>query len=388
MSVRRLEQHVLIRWAGLFTWACAGIPLAIVPFYYGENLDLYNYSYWVSAHAAFGLAYWVIARSLGRMVLGPATVVVLLAVMTAAALSVSLASESGLGGILILIISGLLPWVATPRLGAAWLVAMNLGLVPVFATLPDSSWLTSLLYFGLYLGYSSFTFVLSLVARREADSRAELRQLNSELRATRELLAESSRIAERVRIARDLHDVVGHHLTALSLNLETATHLVDGKALEHVERCRSLAKLLLTDVREVVGQMREGDELNLSEALKRLVEGLPAPAVHLNLPEDFAVRDPRRAQVIMRCVQEIITNTVRHARARNLWIDFEEAPDGLTLSARDDGHGGDAGMSPGHGLTGMSERLAQLGGRLNWETGDGRGFRLRAWLPAESGAYD
>lgn len=383
MTARRIEQHVLIRWAGLFTWACVAIPLVMVPFYYGERLDLVNYSLWVTAHAAFGVAYWVIARSLGRVDLGRATVVLLLVVMTAGALVVSHASESGLGGILILIVSGLLPWVASPRFGAAWLVAMNLGLVPVFATLSNSSWLTSLLYFGIYLGYSSFTFVLSLVARRETDSRAELRQLNSELRATRELLAESSRIAERVRIARDLHDVVGHHLTALSLNLETATHLTDGKAREYVERSRSLAKLLLTDVREVVGQMRQGDALNLSEALHRLVEGLPAPEVHLNLPENFAVKDPQRAQVIMRCVQEIITNAVRHARARNLWIDFEEGPDGLTLSARDDGRGGSGEVAAGHGLTGMGERLTLLGGRLDWETGDGRGFRLQAWLPAE-----
>lgn len=384
MTARRIEQHELIRWAGLFTWACVAIPLVMVPFYYGERLDLYNYSIWVSAHAAFGAAYWIIARSLGRMGLGRVAVVLLLLVMTGAALAVSHASESGLGGILILIISGLLPWVATPRFGAAWLVAMNLGLVPVFATLPDSSWLTALLYCGLYLGYSSFTFVLSLVARREADSRAELRQLNSELRATRELLAESSRIAERVRIARDLHDVVGHHLTALSLNLETATHLVDGKARDCVERSRSLAKLLLTDVREVVGQMRQGDSLNLSEALQRLVEGLPEPNVHLDLPENFAVKDPQRAQVILRCVQEIITNAVRHAKARNLWIDFEEGPEGLTLSARDDGRGGAVDVAAGHGLTGMGERLAQLGGRLNWESGAGQGFRLQAWLPAEA----
>ncbi len=386
MTGRRIEQHVLIRWAGLFTWACAGIPLVMVPFYYGERLDLYNYAFWMGAHAAFGGAYWVIARHLGRMALGRVTIVSLLLVMTAAALAVSQASESGLGGILILIISGLLPWVTTPRFGAVWLVAMNLGLVPVFATLPDSSWFTALIYCGLYLGYSSFTFVLSLVARREADSRAELRQLNSELRATRELLAESSRIAERVRIARDLHDVVGHHLTALSLNLETATHLVDGKARDYVERSRSLAKLLLTDVREVVGQMRQGDALNLSEALHRLVEGLPAPEVHLNLPENFAVKDPRRAQVIMRCVQEIITNAVRHARARNLWIDFREGTDGLTLSARDDGRGGGTAVSAGHGLTGMHERLSQLGGRLHWESGDGpgHGFRVEAWLPVEA----
>lgn len=384
MTERRIEQHELIRWAGLFTWACVAIPLVMVPFYYGDRLDLWNYSLWVAAHAAFGIAYWPLARSLGDVSLRWTVIVMLLLIMTAAALVVSHASESGLGGILILIISGLLPWVLPTVSGAWWLVGMNLSLAPIFATMPESSLLSALLYCAIYLGYSSFTFVLSLVARREADSRAELRQLNSELRATRELLAESSRIAERVRIARDLHDVVGHHLTALSLNLETASHLAEGKAKDYVERSQSLAKLLLSDVREVVGQMRQqGDELNLSQAIRRLAEGLPTPRVHLDMPEHFAVKDPQRAQVIMRCVQEIITNTVRHARARNLWIRFEECPDGLTLSARDDGRGTPE-LSPGHGLTGMRERLKQLGGRLKWESERGRGFRLEAWLPGES----
>lgn len=384
MNTRRIEQHELIRWAGLFTWGCVAIPLVMVPFYYGELLDLRNYSIWVAAHLSFGAAYWPLARSLGRLTLSRVTVLALLAVLTGAALVVSQASESGLGGILILIVSGLLPWVLPMRLGAAWLVGMNLGLAPIFATMPESSVLSALLYCAIYLGYSSFTFVLSLVARREADSRDELRQLNSELRATRELLAESSRIAERVRIARDLHDVVGHHLTALSLNLETASHLSEGKAKEYVDRSQSLARLLLTDVREVVGQMRQqGDELNLSQALRRLVEGLPAPQVHLELPDQFTVKDPQRAQVIMRCVQEMVTNAVRHARARNLWIRFEEGPEGMVIDARDDGRG-TSEVSPGNGLQGMRERLRQLGGKLSWESASGRGFKLHAWLPGEA----
>jgi signal transduction histidine kinase len=67
------------------------------------------------------------------------------------------------------------------------------------------------------------------------------RRLNSELRATRALLAESSRIAERMRIARDLHDLIGHHLTALSLNLEVASHLTNEAAGAHVRKAQSTA---------------------------------------------------------------------------------------------------------------------------------------------------
>ncbi len=71
------------------------------------------------------------------------------------------------------------------------------------------------------------------------------------------MLTESSRIAERMRISRELHDLVGHHLTALSLNLEVANHLVGGAAQEHVRQAQTVARLLLTDVREAVSQLRE-----------------------------------------------------------------------------------------------------------------------------------
>lgn len=380
--IKPISPTRLIRWAGLFTWACVGIPLVIAPFYFGEQLDLANYLVWLSAHLVFGAAFWLTSRS-PQQTAGPGKLAVL-ALMTLSALAVSHASQSGLGGILVLVVSGVLPWALPVRAGMAWLVAQNVALAVVIGLLPDTSLLSAVLYWGLFLGFSSFAFVTSLVAQREADARVELRKLNSELRATRELLAESTRMAERVRIARELHDLVGHHLTALSLNLETASHLVDERSREYVDRAQSLARLLLSDVREVVGQIRRGDELDLTQALRSLVSDLPSPAVHLDMPEHFTVQDPQRAQVILRCVQEIITNTVRHSGAGNLWIKFDQGPDGLRVSARDDGRGAES-VKPGHGLTGMGERLQHLGGRLSWESGRGKGFRLDAWLPLEEG---
>ncbi|MDE2083224.1 MAG: sensor histidine kinase, partial [Xanthomonadaceae bacterium] len=244
-------------------------------------------------------------------------------------------------------------------------------------------WLDALLQSGLYIGFYGFTFVTSLVARQQADSREEQRRLNSELRATRTLLTESSRIGERMRISRELHDLVGHHLTALSLNLEVASHLVSGNAQEHVRQAQSVAKLLLSDVREVVSQLREDDAIDLTEALKTLVEGVPGLTIHLNLPPRFAVDDPRRAQVLLRCAQEIITNTLRHANARNLWLRFERDGAELAIHARDDGRGAGE-LRQGNGLTGMRERLAQIGGRLDITTARDSGFTLDAWLPLES----
>jgi signal transduction histidine kinase len=265
-----------------------------------------------------------------------------------------------------------------------WVSLQSFTLMPVFVYWADYTIFGALIQSTLYLGFSVFTYVTSLVAKQQTDSREEQRRLNSELRATRTLLTESSRIAERVRISRELHDLVGHHLTALSLNLEVASHLVSGTAQEHVRQAQTVAKLLLSDVREVVSQLREDDNLDLTAALKTLTEGVPGLSIHLDLPPRFAVDDPLRAQVLLRCAQEIITNTVRHAQARNLWLRCERTDaNELAIHARDDGRGSNA-IKQGNGLTGMRERLAQIGGRLDITTARDQGFALDAWLPLEA----
>src|SRR5690606_38033729 len=268
---------------------------------------------------------------------------------------------TGLGGILLLVSAGVLPWLLPPALGLGWLVAQNLILVPVFAVHEDYTLLQAFLQVGLYFGYSSFTFVTSLVAKRQAEAREEQRRLNAELRATRALLAESSRATERVRISRELHDLLGHHLTALSLNLEVAVHRTEGEARAHVRQAQSLTRLLLTDVREVVSELRKDVAIDLSEALARLVEGVPGVRVHVDLPGDFAVHDAERAQVLLRVAQEILTNAVRHGKAHNLWLRFARRDDGqVEIRAEDDGVGC-AMPEAGNGLTGMAERLRRHG---------------------------
>jgi signal transduction histidine kinase len=152
------------------------------------------------------------------------------------------------------------------------------------------------------------------------------------------------------------------------------------EAKEHVEKARSLTKLLLSDVREVVSSMREGNTLDLAGALDALVKDIPKPKIHLSLPEDLGIDEVARAQVILRCVQEIITNTVKHAGAKNLWIELERTSGGIKVHARDDGKGSKE-VQAGHGLSGMRERLEGLGGKLQVSSSPGQGFALDAWVP-------
>ena len=381
----------LLRYASLFTYACVGIPLLQYDTVVADMLDRgrpgYFYDLWLGTYLAFGLVYWFLTHDMGsRNASGLRRLVQVasLLLLNLLAIAVGWLSQSALCALLLVVVSVALPWILSQRVGFAWMILQNFSLLPLFASWPGYSLSTAAWQAIMYLGISAPTFVTSLIAKQQAEAREDQRRLNAELRATRALLAESSRLGERMRISRELHDLVGHHLTALSLNLEVASHLVSGQAHEHVRQAQSVARLLLTDVREVVSQLREDDSIDLTAALEALTEGVPGLNIHLELPPRFTVDDPRRAQLLLRCAQEIITNAVRHANARNLWLKFERTEDRrLTIHARDDGRGA-VRLDPGNGLTGMRERLAQFGGQLDIVTSRDQGFSLDAWLPLEA----
>jgi signal transduction histidine kinase len=371
----------LLRYAGLVTWLCAAIPLVLMPFWYTEPLDMEHYLAWWILHLVFGFTYWNEVRSLPIRTSLPHRLLTV-SVLTVSALGVSVMAATALGGILLLIVAGLLPWILPMSLALGWLAGQSLLLAAVLNNIPDIAVGDAALAGGLFFGISLFAFMTGIVALRQNAARDELRKVNYELRATQALLADNTRIAERVRIARELHDLVGHHLTALTLNLEVATHLVEGKALEHVQQARTLAKLLLADVREAVSELREDDKVDVAAALSTLMAGTPEPKIHLDLPSELALTDPPRALVLLRCAQEMLTNCVRHAQADNLWLSLMQDEQGVALTARDDGQGADH-VEAGNGLRGMRERLRQLGGALEIDTKPGAGFMLRAWLPLE-----
>ncbi|MDC8011856.1 sensor histidine kinase [Tahibacter soli] len=386
MPISQFNHIRLLRYAGLFTYLCVGVPLLRYNTLLDEMFERQRppayLVYWLLCYLVFGVVYWLLTHRLGSARVSPLKIA-LLAVVVAAAVAVGWFSQSGLSALLLVVVAGLLPWILPLRVAMIWAILQNYLLVPGFASIPGWTVTEALLQASMYLGLSVMTFFTSVVAKQQAEARDEQRRLNSELRATRALLAESSRIAERLRIARELHDLVGHHLTALSLNLEVASHLVHQPAQEHVRKAQSVAKLLLTDVREVVSQMREDDAIDLTQALQTLIEGVPQLDIRLELPPRFSVDDPRRAQVLLRCAQEIITNTVRHSGADTLWLRFELADGTAVIRSRDDGRGAE-GLKPGNGLSGMRERLAQFGGRLDINTARDQGFALNAWLPLET----
>ena len=385
MAITNFDHKRLLRVTGLFAYLCDGIPLFTR--WATERLDLLhrpNFALLLCLffYLIFGVLYLLVTNNLGTRTRVGARLCGLL-LMTAAAALVGWYSHSGLSAILLVVVSVILPWVVPFWIGVAWMVLQAVCLTGLFATFPELKYSITLAFLQacIYTAFSALVFVVSTVASQQAEEREVQRRLISELRATRALLAESTRIAERMRIARELHDVIGHHLTALSLNLEVASHLSNESSAVHVRKAQSTARLLLADVREAVSELRQDDAIDLTQALQSLIDGVPSLHVHLTIPPRFSVEDPRRAQVLLRCVQEIITNTARHAGARNLWLAFTyEEETLLSLCARDDGRG-TSDITPGNGLAGMRERLAEFGGSVMIESEVGQGFALGIRLP-------
>ena len=389
--LNRLNHSRLLRYAGLFTWAMVGFPLlslTIQPL--GDDLGIaeeavgalrVGWTIW-ALYFSFGLSYSWVTRNLGARRANLFDYA-LLVVLTGTAIAISYYSGSGLGSILLMVVACVLPWLLPMPVGVAWLVLSQFVVVPVYVRGLDFTWPEALMQSALYAGFCAFVFVTSLVARQQAQAREEQRRLNAELRATRVLLAESARVNERTRISRELHDLLGHHLTALSLKLEVAGHLSVGRVKEHVQQAHTLARLLLTDVREAVSHLRDGGAIDLEAALRPLAENVPSLQIHMDIESPLTMDDPERAHVLLRCTQEVITNAVRHAAARNLWIRAHREEAMIAMTARDDGRGADAFVA-GNGLRGMRERLAQYGGHLEIKTRPQEGFCLHLMLPASA----
>ncbi|WP_020573105.1 sensor histidine kinase [Actinopolymorpha alba] len=258
------------------------------------------------------------------------------------------------------------------------LTAANVAIIAVAALLREANLTSFLLVPSLY-GMLQVMIVLSTWSeQREKHATAQLALAHTRLRSASVLLAESSQARERLRIARELHDLLGHKLTALALELETATHQSTPPATEHVTRARQLAKELLTDVRATVSELRSRPP-ELRAALDTLVADIPRPRVHVRV-HDAVELDEQAITTLIRCAQEVITNAIRHSEAENLWIDIDESPDHqIVLNARDDGCGASL-LKLGNGLTGLRERIEQLGGTVAFDTREG--FAVRAQIPS------
>jgi signal transduction histidine kinase len=234
----------------------------------------------------------------------------------------------------------------------------------------------------VFLGFQCFAASSSLARIRAREAKKALEVTNLQLKSAQSLLAQQGKNQERLRIARDLHDGIGHKLTALSLKLEHARHTVDVPVQPLISEFKMEVADTLQQLRETVLQIRSSQRLSLAEVVKAVQDILPS-SVTLTWPEDLGVEDINLAEQLAFCIQEGISNALRHGQATRIDITQRRtgAPEIVVI---DNGHGGSA-QAASNGLTGMNERLAAFGGSATLsKNASGRGMQLRLQFAAQT----
>ena len=346
---------------GIAVWLMVGAPIL-----FGGSYSAARLAGWAAAYVAFLALFFIGLRRWKLLAIAGQAICVVVLVLTLC---------DGFEGALLVLGALQLGGLVSRRRGLLWIAAQSAALAGTVAY----HWTprAALLLAPPYLAFQLLAFFVADVLAREAQAREELR-------AAQARLAETTRLGERLRISRELHDALGHHLTALRLNLEVASRTAEGRAREPVEAAQSIAQMLLGEVRAAVEELREPERLDLGSALRALAEEMPRPRIHLRLPASLPVGAGEGALTVLRCAQEIATNAARHAGAENLWLELSERDGRLELRARDDGRGADE-VRAGNGLRGLRERVERAGGALTVETSPGAGFTVLATLPVGGG---
>ena len=309
----------------------------------------------------------------------PRIVIGLTLAQGAASLAADALLRNGSTSVLLIIVAAHLVLMMPLRGFVLVMCALNAGLAAIWVArgVGAGDVLLSLLQIG---GFQAFAALTGHYAGSREQAREHLARVNVELLATRRLLEESARAGERLKLSRELHDVAGHSLTALKLNLARLARDPALREREEIAVSVQLADDLLAQIRQVVGALRAHDGLDLRAALEALSAPMPGVRVLLDVAPGLRVDDLDQAQTLLRCAQEAITNALRHGRAGTIRLGLHRAAGALTLSVENDGIV-PTQVREGNGLTGMRERLAAVGGTLTVEATPPRGLRLIARIP-------
>lgn len=226
----------------------------------------------------------------------------------------------------------------------AWVTGANAALLVCLLLSGDRSWILSLLSYDL--GFLAFA-VFSIVIRRALQARAESQQLLEELTSAQGRLRDLAIMEERQRLAREMHDAVGHRLTAAAVLLEGAARLIPtepARATQMVETSRTQVRQGLDELRAAVSALRADTHVSqsLSDVLVALVEVFAQgaePRVTLEIQPGMAEPDPDRKLVIVRTAQEALTNVQKHAAATRVELVLKLEENAYVLTCRDNGRG-------------------------------------------------
>ncbi|MEU6369192.1 histidine kinase [Streptomyces sp. NPDC046931] len=246
-----------------------------------------------------------------------------------------------------------------------------------YSAVDNDEWLTTA---ATVMGIALAGYVLRL----DAEARGNAQRLLAQERAARAAEAESAALAERARIAREIHDVLAHSLSAQMVHLEAARLLIEGgadrdKILERVVAARGMAREGLAETRQALSALR-GEMSPLEDYLGELVA--TANGADVTVSGDRRLLPAEASQAVRRVAQEALTNVRKHAPGAKVHIRLEYTEHQVTLDVRDSGGspGELTGSGAGYGLLGMRERAELLGGSLDAGPGE-EGFVVTLKVP-------
>ena len=278
-----------------------------------------------------------------------------------------------------------------------WRLIVNLIIVFVYIGALDLTSDLNLVWSGMpvFLAGQIFIVVFTQMAVNEERARSEVEKLaldlaeaNQSLRAYALQAEELAITKERNRLAREIHDGLGHYLTTVFMQIQAARAVmkIDPlKAMEALTKAQNLSQEALVDVRESVAALRDspGSQLPLPEEVDRLLQVCEGAGLATELKVLGAERplSPQAQQTVFRAVQEGINNACKHAQAGRLWVTLDYSQgERVKLVMQDDGMGAKQ-MQGGFGLLGMRERVNLLNGDFAVITAPGEGFRLEVTIP-------
>jgi two-component system sensor histidine kinase DesK len=322
--------------------------------------------------AAFATVYAMLlppSRWLAR--LGRAQVLAPLAALPILALAVLAAGAPGSFVILFVYVVAASGMRLRPLAAAAVIVVVTIGVVSGMLLAHDSS--SNVLSLGIVL--IAIGSMMAAFARKIT--------VNLQLHAARDELAVLAVSEERLRIARDLHDLLGHSLSVIALKSELAGRLLEhdpARAAREIDDIQTVTRQALAEVREAVqGYRRQG----LADALERAGSALAAAGIACELDRPPLSLPPDVESVLAWAVREGTTNVVRHSGAGRCSIRVETADDAAAVEVDDNGPNTGEPALAGSGLSGLAERAASLSGTLEAGARPGGGFRLRLSVPLQ-----
>jgi two-component system sensor histidine kinase DesK len=342
-----------------YAWLVYSIPFVVLPFWfrvpwYGRALTVLA---WLAFLALYFYGYWVSGRRLVLVMAGLVALGVACIPLNPAANCFFIYAAAFAGG------------VGPPRVAARYLflvVAIVLAQAWLMH-LPPYAWMPAA-FISLLVGGPNIHFM-------------EAHRQNEKLRLAHDEVEHLAKVAERERIARDMHDLLGHTLSVVVLKAELAAKLVGrdpARALQEIREVEAVSRQALTEVRRAIQGYRTR---GLTAELQSVRPALAAAgiALHAELP---VVTLPAAAEgVLALALREAVTNVARHSGAHNCWVGLKADADQVSLEVRDDGRGG---VSPdGSGLSGMRERARALGGEVVRDSSAGTRLLISLPLAAE-----